>query len=41
MEKQSIKESWVDEINDRLWANRFDNSKSVANEAVRNLARAE
>ena len=41
MEKKGIKESGIDEINGRLWANRFDNSKSVANEAVRNLARAE
>jgi serine phosphatase RsbU (regulator of sigma subunit) len=41
MEKQDIKESRIDSINDRLWANRFDNSKSVANEAFKNLARAE
>jgi tetratricopeptide (TPR) repeat protein len=41
MEKQGIEESRIDEINDRLWVNRFDNSKSVANEAVRNLSRAE
>jgi serine phosphatase RsbU (regulator of sigma subunit) len=41
MEKQGIKESGIDEINDSLWSNRFDNSKSVANKAARNLARAQ
>ncbi len=41
MEKQGIEESRIDKINDRLWVNRFDNSKSVANEAARNLSRSE
>jgi serine phosphatase RsbU (regulator of sigma subunit) len=31
----------IDRINDRLWANRFDDSRAVAAEALRNLAKAE
>jgi serine phosphatase RsbU (regulator of sigma subunit) len=38
--KKCIKEPRIDEINERLWTNRFDNSKSVASEAVRNFSRA-
>jgi serine phosphatase RsbU (regulator of sigma subunit) len=41
MKKQVIKESGIDEINDRLWASRYDNSRSVAGEALRILASAE
>jgi serine phosphatase RsbU (regulator of sigma subunit) len=41
MDKRGIVESGIDEINDRLWINRFVNPKSVADEAVRNLSGAE
>jgi serine phosphatase RsbU (regulator of sigma subunit) len=41
VKNQDIKESRIDKINDRLWASRFDNSRSVASEAVKNLDRAE
>jgi len=41
MERQGIRESAIDEINNRLWINRYNDSGSVAKEAVRNLSRAE
>jgi serine phosphatase RsbU (regulator of sigma subunit) len=41
MKKQGILQSGIDRTNDRLWANRFDNSKSVSEKASGNLERAE
>jgi serine phosphatase RsbU (regulator of sigma subunit) len=41
MDKKDIQKSRIDEMNESLWIARFDNSKSVAEEAVRNLSRAE
>jgi serine phosphatase RsbU (regulator of sigma subunit) len=41
MERKGVKESGIDKINKRLWANRYDNPRSVANEAAIILARSE
>ena len=41
MKTPGNKESTIDVINNRLWTNRYDNPKAVADKAARNLARAE
>jgi serine phosphatase RsbU (regulator of sigma subunit) len=41
MKKPITKEIQIDEINLRLWKNRFDDSQAVAREALKNLFRAE
>jgi serine phosphatase RsbU (regulator of sigma subunit) len=38
---QGNTQTGIDKLNDRLWANRFDDSRAVAAEALRNLAKAE
>jgi serine phosphatase RsbU (regulator of sigma subunit)/Tfp pilus assembly protein PilF len=41
IKKHGIKESKIDDINLRLWNNRFDSSKSVEKEAAKNLSNSE
>jgi serine phosphatase RsbU (regulator of sigma subunit) len=41
MGRNSVKEITIDNLNSRLWANRFNNPKSVAEEAVKILKRSE
>jgi len=41
MKKPGIKESKIDEINNRLWGDRFGNAQKIASEAAVNLSKAE
>jgi len=41
MEEQNLPESGIDEINDRLWINRYNDSGSVEKESAVNLSEAE
>ena len=40
MERNKIKESRIDDINKRLWVNRYGDPKSITSEAQKNLSAA-